>query len=282
MSYANPDAVVTTEWLAAHLDDPKLRVVDGTSFLPNVPRDARAEYEVKHIPGAVLIDIEEVSDHSTPLPHMLPSPEQFAKQVGALGIGDEHMVVVYDSMGVRTSPRVWWMFRVFGHDDVAVLDGGLPKWEAESRPLASGNGTPPPAVFTPRFRPEMVRNIEQMLAIQKNRSEQVLDARPGGRYAGVDPEPRPGLPSGHMPWSVSMPVELFVGSDGEVLPADTLRTNFAAAGVDIARPVATSCGSGVAACTASLALYLLGHRNAPVYDGSWTEWAGRDNTEIAP
>ncbi len=282
MSYANPDAVVTTEWLAEHLDDPDLRVVDGTSFLPNVPRNARAEYEVKHIPGAVLIDIEEVSDHGSPLPHMLPSAEQFARQVGALGIGNEHMVVIYDSMGVRTSPRVWWMFRVFGHDRVAVLDGGLPKWESESRPLASGNGTPPPAVFNARFRPEMVRDIGQMLAIQKDRSEQVLDARPGGRYAGTDAEPRPGLPSGHMPWSVSMPVELFVGADGEVLPADTLRANFAAAGVDTDKPVATTCGSGVAACTATLALYLLGHENAPVYDGSWTEWAGRDDTEIAP
>jgi len=282
MSYANPDAVVTTEWLAAHLDDPDLRVVDGTSFLPNVPRNARAEYEVKHIPGAVLIDIEEVSNHGSPLPHMLPSAEQFARQVGALGIGNEHMVVIYDSMGVRTSPRVWWMFRVFGHDRVAVLDGGLPKWESESRPLASGNGTPQPAAFNARFRPEMVRDIDQMLSIQKDRSEQVLDARPGGRYAGTDAEPRPGLPSGHMPWSVSMPVELFVGADGEVLPADTLRANFAAAGVDTGKPVATTCGSGVAACTATLALYLLGQENAPVYDGSWTEWAGRDDTEIAP
>lgn len=281
MSYANPDAVVTTEWLAAHLDDPDLRVVDGTSFLPNVPRNARAEYEVKHIPGAVLIDIEEVSDRNSPLPHMLPSPEQFARQVGALGIGDGDKVVVYDSMGVRTSPRVWWMFRVFGHDSVAVLDGGLPKWEAEGRPLASGNGTPRPATFAPRFRPEMVRSLDQMRAIQKDRSEQVLDARPGGRFTGADPEPRPGLPSGHMPWSVSMPVELFVGAEGEMLPAETIRANFAAAGIDTGKPVATTCGSGVAACTASLALYLLGHENAPVYDGSWTEWAGRDDTEIA-
>lgn len=282
MSYPNPDAVVSTEWLAAHLDDPDLRVVDGTSFLPNVPRNARAEYEVKHIPGAVLIDIEEVSDHDSSLPHMLPSARQFARQIGALGIGNEHMVVIYDSMGVRTSPRVWWMFRVFGHDRVAVLDGGLPKWESESRPLASGNGTPPAVVFNARFRPEMLRTIDQMLAIQKDRSEQVLDARPGGRYAGIDAEPRPGLPSGHMPWSVSMPVELFVGADGEVLPAETLRANFTVAGIDTGRPVATTCGSGVAACTATLALYLLGHENAAVYDGSWTEWAGRDDTEIAP
>lgn len=281
MSYANPDAVVTTEWLAAHLDDPDLRVVDGTSFLPNVPRDARAEYEVKHIPGAVLIDIEEVSDHGNPLPHMLPSPEQFAEQVGALGIGDGHEVVIYDSMGVRTSPRVWWMFRVFGHDNVAVLDGGLPKWEAESRPLASGNGAPAPAAFTPRFRPDMVRGIDQMLAIQRDRSEQVLDARPAGRFNGTDAEPRPGLPSGHMLWSVSMPVELFVDANGSILPAETINANLAAAGIDAGKPVATTCGSGVAACTASLALYLLGHENAPVYDGSWTEWASRDDTEIA-
>ena len=281
MSYANPDAVVSTDWLAAHLDDSAVRVVDGTSFLPNVPRDARAEFEVKHIPGAVLIDIEEVSDHGNPLPHMLPSAEQFAEQVAMLGIGDAHRVIVYDSMGVRTSPRVWWMFRVFGHDDVAVLDGGLPKWEAESRPLASGNGSHPPASFTARLRPEMVRDIAQMIAIQKDHSAQVVDARPKGRFDGIDDEPRPGLPSGHMPWSVNMPVELFVDGHGSILPAATIRDNFAAAGVDIAKPIATTCGSGVAACTASFALYLVGHGIAPVYDGSWTEWAGRDDTEIA-
>jgi thiosulfate/3-mercaptopyruvate sulfurtransferase len=279
MTYANPDALVTTDWLAEHLNDPDIRVVDGSSFLPNVPRDAQEEYAQKHIPGAVLIDIEEVSDHSSDLPHMLPTPDAFAAKVGALGIGSDNMVVVYDSQGVRTSPRVWWMFRVFGHDNVTVLDGGLPKWEAENRPVADGVESPAPQTFTASLRPGLVRSFEQVAAAVDSSAEQVIDARPAGRFAGTDAEPRPGIPSGHMPGSSSMPVGTVVdAASGTVLPAAAIQANFDAAGVNMGGPIITSCGSGVAACTTSLGLYLLGHKESAVYDGSWSDWGSRDET----
>jgi thiosulfate/3-mercaptopyruvate sulfurtransferase len=281
MTYTNPDALVATEWLAAHLDDPSVRIVDGTSYLPNVPRDARKEYEEKHIPGAVFVDIDEVSDHSSPLPHMLPRPEAFAAKAGALGIAGDQKIVVYDSHGVRTAPRVWWTFRAFGHEDIAILDGGLPKWEAEGRPVASGAESPASEEYAASFQPGLVRDLRQMLANQKSREAQVIDARPAGRFHGTDPEPREGLPSGHIPGSVSMPVEMLVDDrSGTVLPADQIEANFDALGIDADKPVITSCGSGVAACVVSLGQYLLGRGNAPVYDGSWTEWAGRPDAEI--
>ena len=280
MAFKNPDALVTTAWLADRLDDDGIRIVDGSSFLPNVPRNAQEEYRAKHIPGAVLVDIEEVCDTSSPLPHMLPSPEAFGAMMGARGIGDAHTVVVYDSQGVRTSPRVWWMFRVFGHEDVVVLDGGLPKWEAEGRPLESGERTPPPTQFRARFRPQLVRDVAQMMANQKSRAEMVVDARPANRFAGTAPEPRAGIPSGHMPGSVNMPVELVVDAKtGCVLPPETVAANFDRLGIPVGAPVVTTCGSGVAACTISLGLYLLGQKDVPVYDGSWSEWGARADTE---
>ncbi len=279
MTYVNPDVLVTTDWLAEHLNDPNICVVDGSSFLPNVPRDAQEEYAQKHIPGAVLIDIEEVSDHSSDLPHMLPTPDQFAAKVGALGIGSDNKVVVYDSQGVRTSPRVWWMFRVFGHDNVAVLDGGLPKWEAENRPVANGTESPAPQTFAANFRPELVRSFDQVASAVDSSAEQIIDARPAGRFAGTDAEPRPGIPSGHMPGASSMPVGTVVdAASGTVLPAAAIQANFDAAGVNMGKPIITSCGSGVAACTTSLGLYLLGHKESAVYDGSWSDWGSRDET----
>lgn len=280
MAFKNPEALVTTDWLAANLDNPGIRIVDGSSFLPNVPRDAHEEYLEKHIPGAVLVDIEECCDTASGLPHMLPDAAKFEAMMGARGIANEHRVVVYDSQGVRTAPRVWWMFRVFGHDNVVVLDGGLPKWEAEGRPLASGEEKPAAATFKATFRPDLVRNVDQMIANQTSRSELVVDARPAGRFAGTADEPRPGIPSGHMPGSVSMPVELVVDAQtGCVLPADTVAANFEKIGVDVGKPVVTTCGSGVAACTTALGLFLLGQKDVPVYDGSWSEWGARRDTE---
>lgn len=280
MAFKNPEALVTTAWLAEHLNDPGIRIVDGSSFLPNVPRDAHAEYLAKHIPGAVLVDIEECCDKASSLPHMLPDAAHFAAMMGDRGISNDHKVVVYDSQGVRTSPRIWWMFRVFGHDNVVVLDGGLPKWEAEGKPLASGEEKPAPATFKASFQPEMVRSVEQMIANQKSHAELVIDARPAGRFAGNAPEPRPGIPSGHMPGSVSMPVELVVdNATGCVLPADTVAANFEKIGVALDKPAVTTCGSGVAACTTALGLFLLGQKDVPVYDGSWSEWGARSDTE---
>lgn len=280
MAFENPDALVTTDWLAGRLNDPGIRIVDGSSFLPNVPRNAHEEYRTKHIPGAVLVDIEEVCDTSSSLPHMLPAADAFGAMMGARGIGSEHKVVVYDSQGVRTSPRIWWMFRVFGHDNVAVLDGGLPKWEAEGRPIESGEKKPAPARFKAAFRPQLVRDVNQMIANQKNRAALVVDARPAGRFAGSDAEPRPGIPSGHMPGSVNMPVELVVDmKTGCVHPDGTVAANFDRLGIPGGKPVVTTCGSGVAACTISLGLYLLGQKDVPVYDGSWSEWGARNDTE---
>jgi thiosulfate/3-mercaptopyruvate sulfurtransferase len=280
MAFKNPEALVTTEWLAANLDNPGIRVVDGSSFLPNVPRDAHAEYVARHIPGAVLVDIEECCDTASDLPHMLPSAATFGALMGARGISNDHKVVVYDSQGVRTSPRIWWMFRAFGHDDVVILDGGLPKWEAEGRPLAAGEQTASAATFKASFRPAMVRSVEQMIANQESRGELVIDARPAGRFAGTADEPRPGIPSGHMPGSVNMPVELVVdNATGCVLPAATVAANFEKIGVAVGKPVVTTCGSGVAACTTALGLFLLGQKAVPVYDGSWSEWGARSDTE---
>jgi thiosulfate/3-mercaptopyruvate sulfurtransferase len=280
MAFKNPEALVTTAWLADNLNKPGIRIVDGSSFLPNVPRDAHEEYLAKHIPGAVLVDIEECCDTSSSLPHMLPDAATFGAMMGERGISNTDKVVVYDSQGVRTAPRVWWMFRVFGHDDVVVLDGGLPKWEAEGRPLASGEEKPAAATFKATLRPELVRSVEQMIQNQKTRGELVIDARPAGRFAGAADEPRPGIPSGHMPGSVNMPVELVVDSkSGCVLPADTVASNYAKIGAAPGAPVVATCGSGVAACTTALGLFLLGQKAVPVYDGSWSEWGARSDTE---
>ena len=211
---------------------------------------------------------------------MLPTPDDFAAKVGALGIGSDHKVIVYDSQGVRTSPRVWWMFRVFGHEDVAVLDGGLPKWEAENRPLAEGVESPSLASFTASFRSHLVRGFDQMVGAVSTGKEQIIDARPAGRFAGTDAEPRPGIPSGHMPGSCSMPVETVVDADerhgtARCVYQGELRRHRRRYGC---APIITTCGSGVAACTTSLGLYLLGHTESAVYDGSWSDWGSREDT----
>jgi len=277
------DALVTTAWLADHLDDPDLRVIDATWYMPNVGRTGRQDYVQRHIPGAVFWDIDAIADQTSKLPHMLPRAQRFGQLVGQLGIGNDTRVVAYDATGVSSAAaRAWWMLRAFGHDKVSVLDGGLPKWLAENRPVTDAETALQPKTFNARFRPELVRALEQVRANIKDGKDQVLDARSAGRFAGTEAEPRPGLRSGHIPGSRNLPhTELWDPKTKTMLPPAQLARKFAAAGIDTKKPVVTSCGSGVTACVLALGLYQLG-ANAAVYDGSWTEWGGRSDTPIAP
>jgi thiosulfate/3-mercaptopyruvate sulfurtransferase len=274
--------LVTTSWLAGRLGSSSLRVVDGSWYLPGSGRDARSEYVAGHLPGAVFFDLDAISDRGTPLPHMLPSPEAFAEQVGALGIGEGSEVVVYDGSGTNLSaPRVWWMFRVFGHEAVAVLDGGMPKWRSEGRPLESGVVTPAPARFTPRPVPgTAVRELAAVRGAVERGEEQIVDMRSAGRFAGREPEPRPGLRGGHIPGSRNLPYGELVSPDGTLLPPEALRRRLAEAGVDPARPLIATCGSGVSACALIHALHVLGHDSATLYDGAWSEWGARSDTPV--
>ena len=276
------DPVVTTDWLAAHLAEPDVRVVDGSWHMPHLERDPRAEFEAAHIPGAVFFDIDAIADRSTNLPHMLPSAAEFAAAVGALGIGSGDRVIVYDVRGVVSAARVWWTFRAFGHDAVAVLDGGLKKWRAESRPIESGVAKPASRVFTARPRPELVRSLAAMRANISSRAAQVLDARSAGRFAGTEPEPRAGLRGGHIPGSLNLPYETLYRPDGTLKAPDELGAAVRASGVDLGKPIVTTCGSGVTASVLALGLYLLGRRDVAVYDGSWSEWGGRADTPVEP
>ena len=282
MSSITDDPLVSTEWLAARLGDSGVKVVDATFKMPGVLPLPFDDFVAAHIPGAVFFDVEAISDHTSPLPHMYPSAEQFARDIAQLGISDGDTVVLYDAGGWVAAPRAWWMFLSFGYPNVKVLDGGLKKWRAEGRPVETGKPTPQPGRFTARLDPSYLRSKDQMVANLSATAEQVIDARAAGRFDGSVAEPRPGLRAGHIPGSRSLPYnELIDPATGTMKPLDALRSAFEAAGLDLARPVVTTCGSGVSAAVLTFALYRLGVRGSALYDGSWSEWGMEGGPPVA-
>jgi thiosulfate/3-mercaptopyruvate sulfurtransferase len=274
------DPMVSVDWLAQHLNAPDIRVIDASSFMPGSDRNARGEYEAGHIPGAVFFDINEICDTNTDLPHMMPSAEKFTSRVKKLGLGDGLRLVVYDSLGIFSAPRVWWMFRHMGHEDVVVLDGGLPAWIASGRPLEDMPPVPRERHFTVRRRADLIRDMDQVRDKLATNSAQIVDARSAGRFAGSAPEPRADLPSGHMKGALNVPFTMLLNNDGHLKDVESLSEVMSAAGVDLTTRIVTSCGSGVTACVLALALARLGLWDVPVYDGSWTQWASTQGNEI--
>ena len=281
MAHDDPKTLVSTDWLASHLKDPDLRVLDGTWFMPAEGRDAKAEYAQAHIPGARFFDIDDISDNRSDLPHMVPPVEKFMSRMRAMGVGDGHQVVVYDAHGLFSAARVWWLFRLMGQDNIAVLDGGLPKWQSEGHPTEDM----PPIVrdrhMTVRRQNQMVKDVTQVSSASKLGDYEILDARSPGRFRGDEPEPREGLRSGHIPGAKNVFYRDLLNADGTMKAPDDLRAVFDAAGADLTKPAITSCGSGVTAAIINLALERVGKTDHALYDGSWTEWGAFPTVPVA-
>ena len=281
MRQDDPKTLVSTDWLETHLKDPDLRILDASWYLPGAGRDAKAEYLEAHIPGARFFDIDEISDQRSSLPHMAPPPEKFISRLRAMGVGDGHQVVVYDGAGLFSAARVWWTFRLMGKTDVAVLDGGFPKWQAEGREIEDM----PPVIrdrhITVSRQNHLVKDVTQVAHAAKLGEAEILDARAAPRFRGETPEPRPGLRSGHIPGSKNIPFGEVLNPDGTMKSHAALKQVFEAAGVDLKKPAITSCGSGVTAAVLSLARERIGHRNHALYDGSWAEWGMYDDLRVA-
>lgn len=281
MALDDPRTLVSTDWLAAHLKDPDLRILDATYYLPGDPRDAKAGYAAAHIPSARYFDIDDISDHRSDLPHMAPPVEKFMSRMRAMGVGDGHQVVVYDTEGLFSAARVWWLFRLMGQMDIAVLDGGFPKWLAEGREVEDM----PPMVrdrhMTVRRQNHLVKDVTQVSSASKLGDYEIVDARAAERFAGEVDEPRPGLRKGHIPGSKNLPFKDILNPDGTLMDADGLRAAFDAAGVDLSKPVITTCGSGVTAAILSLALERIGKTDHSLYDGSWSEWGAFPTLPVA-
>jgi thiosulfate/3-mercaptopyruvate sulfurtransferase len=273
--------LVTTDWLADELSKPDLVIFDATKYLPNEDKDGKAEFLKAHIPGARYFDIDEVADPDTDLPHMVPTPGRFAKLMGAMGVGNRSRIVFYDQKGLASAARGWWLMGLFGHDQAAVLDGGLPKWLREGRKVETGApASPDPTSFLPEYRATRLRGVGDVMRNVASQAELVLDARASGRFTGAVPEPRAGMRSGHIPGSENVPYADLLNADGTFRTVSELKARFARAGVDGSLPVVTSCGSGVTACILTLGLRLAGLPEGAVYDGSWTEWGGRSDTPV--
>lgn len=277
----DPKTLVSTDWLARHLRDPDLRVLDASWYLPDAGRDAKAEYQAAHIPGARFFDIDEIADLRSALPHMAPPPEKFISRLRAMGVGDGHQVVVYDGSGLFSAARVWWTFRLMGKMDVAVLDGGFPKWRAEGREIEDL----PPIIkdrhITVSRQNHLVKDVTQVAHAAKLGEAEIIDARSAARFRGEAAEPRPGLRSGHIPGAKNLPFGQLLNADGTMKAPAGLRAAFEGAGVDLTKPAITSCGSGVSAAVLSLGLERIGHRNHALYDGSWAEWGMYDDLKVA-
>ena len=273
--------LVTTDWLASELARPDLIVFDATKYLPNEDKDGKAEFLRAHIPGARYFDIDEIADQDTDLPHMVPTPGRFAKLMAAMGVSNTSRIVFYDQKGLASAARGWWLMGLFGHDQAAVLDGGLPKWLRENRPVEAGQpAAPAPGKFLPEYRATLLRGVGDLVRNVASGEELVLDARAAGRFTGATPEPRAGMRSGHIPGSASLPYTDLLNADGTFRSVTDVKARLARAGVDGSLPVVTSCGSGVTACILTLGLRLAGLPEGAVYDGSWTEWGGRSDTPV--